>query len=285
MIVLITGICGFIGHNLALYLYRRGYRVIGIDNFRRSNPRAIELLRDIGVEVHNVDTRDYKNIKKLLRDVDVVVHAAAYIDVYESFENPILYADNNVVGTVSLAKACIDNSVDRIIYLSSAAVYGEPIKLPITEDHPCRPISPYGVSKYSSELFIKSLSKVYRLRYVILRLFNVYGPGQEYSSYSGVIVKFITRICRDKAPVIYGDGEQTRDFVYIDDVVRAIESSIKTKYVNEVFNIATSKPTKIKDLAYLIMKLCNKNLKPIYVRPRSHEIRPVSYTHLTLPTN
>lgn len=272
MKVLITGICGFIGHNIASYLYSRGYEVLGIDNFERISPRAPRILKSLGIEMYKVDIRNREKLRDLMRDVDVVIHTAAYVDIEESFKKPLLYVDNNVVGTVSLLNICAKADVRRVIYLSSAAVYGEPTKLPINEDHVTKPLSPYGATKLVGEIFTEILSKSYGFEYVILRLFNVYGPGQEESPYAGVITKFISRMCRGEPPIIYGSGEQTRDFIHVTDVAKAIELSINTKYSNQIFNIATGKPTKIKDLARIISKLIGKEFSPLFKSRRPGDI-------------
>ena len=273
MKIFITGICGFIGHNIALYLYSKGYEISGIDNFKNISSRAPKVLESLGIKIYRTDIRNYERIKYIIKDVDVVIHTAAYVDVQESFEKPLLYIDNNVMGTASLLSACTKSDVKRIIYLSSAAVYGEPIKLPISENHVTKPISPYGASKLAGEILIEAFSKAYGFEYIILRLFNVYGPGQEDTPYAGVITKFISRMCKNKPPIIYGDGEQTRDFIHVLDVARAIELSINTKHCNQVFNIGTGKPTSIKYLAFIISKLIGKEYRPIFKHRRQGDIR------------
>ncbi len=187
MRILITGGAGFIGHNLAIYLAERGFDVTVLDSLERSTEFAVNRLRERGIPIIKADIRNLGDCGGF----DVVVHAAAYVSVPESVVRPIDYIENNVVGTAKVAHECGRVSA-RIIYLSSAAVYGNPIKLPIPEDHPINPLSPYGLSKYLGELVIRNFSKVYGFRYVILRLFNVYGPGQN-PAYAGVISSFIER--------------------------------------------------------------------------------------------
>jgi len=178
---------------------------------------------------------------------------------------------NNVLGTASIAKACLNKGVKLLIYLSSAAVYGEPVNPPISEMHPMNPISPYGLSKLIGEEVVRFYSK-YGLKHVILRLFNVYGPGQS-KAYAGVVTRFIERAVKGLPPIIYGNGEQTRDFIHVNDVSEAIKQTIERSVVNETFNIGSGTPTKIKDLANLVMEVAKLNCEPIYRKPRVGDIK------------
>lgn len=271
MRVLITGGAGFIGHNTAIYLKKHDYEVIAFDNFRRATDYAIKRLDTHGVPIVKGNILDAKALKETLKGVDVVVHAAAYISVEESIKKPALYFRNNVAGTANVAHACLHEDVKLLVYISSAAVYGNPVTLPISEDHPTTPISPYGLTKLVGE----QITKFYGgqgLKYIILRLFNVYGPGQS-GAYAGVINRFIMRLSEGKPPIIYGDGTQTRDFIHVYDVAKAIKLSIEGGVKNEVFNIATGKPTAIRDLAENIIRLAGLDLKPLFKRPRMGDIK------------
>jgi len=268
--VLITGGAGFIGHNLALYLADRGFDVVVYDSLERASSLGVSRLREKGVPIIVGDVRDEVKLKSSLRGVDVVVHAAAYVDVEESVRKPLMYFDNNVLGTVSTAKCSLDSNVDFLVYLSSAAVYGNPKYLPIDENHPTEPISPYGLSKLMSEYVLRFYGRVYGLRYAILRIFNVYGPGQT-SSYAGVVSKFIERIKEGLPPIIYGDGSQTRDFIYVDDVSEAIKLAIEKK-VCDVFNIASGREISINELAEIILRISGLKVKPIYEDKRPGDI-------------
>ncbi|GAB6945365.1 NAD-dependent epimerase/dehydratase family protein [Vulcanisaeta sp. JCM 14467] len=202
-----------------------------------------------------------------------MIHAAAYVSVPESMSKPLDYLENNVISTARIAHECGKVGAG-LIYLSSAAVYGNPVKLPIPEDHPINPQSPYGLSKYLGELVIRHFGEVYGLRYVILRLFNVYGPGQN-PAYAGVIASFIERALRNEPLVIYGDGEQTRDFIYVGDVaeivLRIIEGGL---FDNNTYNVGTGRPTTINELARIVMEvLGKKNLKVIHERERPGDVR------------
>ncbi len=274
--VVVTGVLGFVGHNLALYLAARGYRVIGIDNYSRPSPRAPRILEEHGIDVLKADVREHDAVLQVLRGAEAVVHAAALVSVSESMEKPELYALNNVVGTVSLLRTSIDAGVRRIIYLSSASVYGEPSYLPVDEAHPLKPLSPYGASKLAGEIYVEAWRRGYGApSYIILRLFNVYGPGQDPSSpYSGVISRFVSRVCRGEPPVIYGDGRQTRDFVHVDDVARAVELALETGAVDTVYNIASGKPVSIGRLAEITLRAAGRSdLRPVYASPRPGDIR------------
>lgn len=270
MKVLVTGGAGFIGHNLAIRLKEKGFKVQVMDSFERSTELAVKRLREADVPVTKVKIRNIGEVKNILGDVDVVVHAAAYIDVAESMEKPLLYLDNNVLGTASIVKASLDAGIHLFVYLSSAAVYGNPVKLPIDEDHPVTPLSPYGLSKLMGEDAVKFFSR-YGLKHVILRLFNVYGPGQK-AEYAGVITRFLEKASEKLPPVIYGDGEQTRDFIYVDEVAKAVELTIKTSHVNEIFNIGSGNPVKVRDLAKLVMRLFKIKGEPVYGEQRIGDI-------------
>lgn len=271
MKVLITGGAGFVGHNLALRLKGKGFEVQVLDSFERSTELAIKRLREASIPTAKVEIRNISGVKNILSNADIIIHTAAYIDVAESMEKPLLYLDNNVLGTASIIKASLESGVGLFIYLSSAAVYGDPVKLPISEDHPTSPLSPYGLSKLMGEDAVRFFSR-YGLKYVILRLFNVYGLGQN-AAYAGVITKFLERAGGKLPPVVYGDGEQTRDFIHVDDVAEAVELAIKNSRVNEVFNIGSGNPVKIRDLAKLVMRLCQVEGEPVYASQRPGDIK------------
>lgn len=252
MKVLIKGGAGFIGHNVAVFLKNLGFDVTVFDNFERSTNLALKRLSEYSIPIYRGDILEVKVLRDALKGVDTIIHAAAYIDVEESIRKPMLYFRNNVLGTASVVKVCLEENVKLIIYLSSAAVYGEPTKIPISENHPVNPISPYGLSKLMGEDIIKFYSKQ-GLKYVILRLFNVYGPEQNLA-YAGVITRFIERASKGLPPIIYEDGEQTRDFIHVNDVSEAIRLTTEKNVTNETFNIGSGEPTKISELANLIIK-------------------------------
>ncbi len=273
MRIVVTGALGFIGHHLCIGLAKEGYKVLGIDNLSRGKRERIDLLRNHGVDIVLADIRDSSNIMKTFREFkpEIVMHLAALISVDESFKKPLLYEDVNVKGTINIILASNKTNVWRIVYASSAAVYGNPVKLPIDEEHPLRPLSPYGASKLAGEMYIKTIFNG-KEGYVILRLFNVYGLGQN-PEYAGVITKFMERLERKLPPIIYGDGTQTRDFIHVLDVVEAFIKAIEVNESNVVLNIGTGKQTSIKELAYTMIKLYGLDLQPIYAPPRKGDIK------------
>jgi UDP-glucose 4-epimerase len=268
--VLVTGGAGFIGSHLVKALVKAGHQVRVLDNLSTG---SIENLADVlnAIEFVRGDVRDYGTVEYAVRGVDAVVHLAALIDVAESVEKPDLYFDVNIRDTYNVAKAL--RNIDTFVFTSSSAVYGEPIKVPIPEDHPLMPKSPYAASKVSGEAFVQAFANQYGFRPVILRLFNVYGPKQS-RAYAGVIIEFIRRVSRGEPPIVFGDGEQTRDFVHVSDVVEAIMLSLRNEGVRGVLNIGSGEGITINYLANLILKLMGReDLRPIYATPRPGDIR------------
>ncbi len=268
MRVLITGGAGFIGHNLALHLVRKGYDVVVVDSLERSSSFALRRLEESGIPIIKADVRGFGDYGGF----DAVVHAAAYVSVEESIREPLKYIENNVLGTARVGYECARRGIG-LVYLSSAAVYGEPLRLPIGEDHPVRPQTPYGLSKLQGEEVLRSYALVYGLRHVTLRLFNVYGPGQN-PSYAGVITSFLERALRGEPLVIYGDGEQTRDFVYVEDVANVVEFFIREDvFDNETYNVGSGVPTTIKELARAVIRLVGRELPVVHEPPRPGDVR------------
>lgn len=281
--ILVTGGAGFIGSHIVDRLLPAGFEVIVIDNLctgKLENISSHQTRKDfhfIQGDIRNLDL-----INNTLRDVDAVFHEAALVGVSTSVENPILTNEVNVTGTLNLLKACLDSGVKRFIYTSSAAVYGDTETLPHRESLLPKPISPYGVSKLAAESYAKVFHEVYGLETVCLRCFNVYGPRQTYGPYSGVITIFINQLLDNQSPIIQGDGEQTRDFVNIQDVVDAsILALTRKSAVGEVFNIGRGVATSINQVASMLQEITGKTrLKLIHTNPRKGEIRH-SYADIT----
>ncbi len=277
MRVVVTGGAGFIGHHIVAKLVRQGHEVTVVDNLSRPSPRGLATLKQLNVNLLKADITDYATIHEALRRLrpDAVVHAAALIDVAESVEEPHTYMHVNAEGTAAVARAAISADVRRVIYLSSAAVYGVPKYLPVDEGHPTKPISPYGASKLAGELVLESLmGSLGKPEYVTLRLFNVYGPGQNPSSpYSGVITKFIHAVTGGKEIVIYGDGEQSRDFIHVEDVAEAVIKALTATEACVTLNIGTGTRTTINELAKLVMGVAEKEVPVKYAPPRKGDIR------------
>ena len=273
MNVLITGAAGFIGYHTTREMIKRGYEIVAIDSLIRGRPERLKELKEKGAQTYIVDMREEEKIKEIIKreKVEAVVHLAALISVEESFQKPLLYNSINAGGTLSLLKASTEADVEKFIYISTAAVYGNPQYLPIDEEHPTRPLSPYGVSKLAGEEYLKMYQRTIGIKGIILRLFNVYGPGQT-GAYAGVITKFIERTSRGEPPIIYGDGEQTRDFIHVKDVANAIIKALETNTTG-TFNIASGKPTRIIDLAHMVISLTGLKLQPIFTEPRKGDIR------------
>ncbi|NIM45095.1 MAG: NAD-dependent epimerase/dehydratase family protein [Nitrososphaeria archaeon] len=274
--VLVTGGAGFIGSHLVDWLIDDGFEVVVLDNLFAGKMDNIKRhLRKKEFKLIKEDMRYPWVVRKALRDVEAVFNEAALVSVDFSFEKPLVTEEINVLGTINLLQASVKAGVKRFIHASSTAVYGEPTNLPIKETHALRPISPYGASKLSAELYCQVYHETYGLNTIVLRYFNVYGSRQMPGPYSGAITNFIGRITEEKPPVIYGDGLQTRDFIHVDDIVEAnIRALRDEKAVGEVFNIATGKPTSINTLTNMILDLSEKkNLRPTYVEPRAGDIR------------
>ncbi|MEM3997155.1 MAG: GDP-mannose 4,6-dehydratase [Pyrobaculum sp.] len=260
--IVITGGAGFIGSHLALELRRRSFDVVAVDNMERA--KAADLLEREGVPLVRADVR----FGELPRG-DVYIHAAAYIDVEESWQTPFEYAVNNAAATLRLAKKAWEEGA-FFVYISSAAVYGEPKRLPIDEGHPTEPISPYGLTKLWGEQAAALYGRA-GLKYAVVRPFNVYGPRQS-GPYAGVITKFVERARAGLPPVIYGDGEQTRDFIHVEDVARLVAAVVERR-AEGVYNAGTGRAVSINQLARLVMRLAGVDGEPQYASPRPGDIR------------
>ncbi|MEM3672600.1 MAG: SDR family oxidoreductase [Candidatus Bathyarchaeia archaeon] len=273
MSVLVTGGAGFIGSYLVERLLKEDYNVVVLDDLSSGKTENLDL-KNRRLLFLKGDIRDKKLVKKALKGVKVVFHLAALVDVQFSVKNPLLVNQVNVCGSLNILEESIKNNVAKFIYASSCAVYGEPQYLPINEEHPTNPLSPYAVSKLTTEKYCQVFNKLYGLKTVSLRLFNVYGPRQEGNSYSGVISQFIRQLRSSKPPIIFGDGSQTRDFVYVLDVVDAFYKAMDAKQCIGEINVGSGKETSIKELAkILIEKFGLKNVEPVYTKPREGDIK------------
>lgn len=280
--VLVTGGAGFIGSHLVDRLMREDFDVVVLDDL--SSGRRENLSVHFGKSnfcLVEGDVRNKTDVKKALEGVDVVFHLAAIVSVDFSVKNPLLVNEVNVGGTLNVLKESLRTHVERFVHASSCAVYGEPITLPVNEEHPTKPTSPYGVSKLAVEHYCKIFFEVYGLETVSLRFFNVYGHRQVIGPYSGVIMKFIDRLKRGKEPIIHGNGRQTRDFVFVDDVIDACLLSMRSKNCSgEMINIGSGVETTINRLADVLIGLFGvHDVRPIYAKPREGDIRR-SYANL-----
>jgi len=274
--VLLTGGAGFIGSHLAERLLADGYRVAVLDNLYAGKLQNLKRCSD-NPNFHFIrgDIRDKKTVDLATVGVDAVIHQAAITSVPLSIKNPKFVYSVNVAATVNLLRSCVKNDVARFIFASSAAVYGAAKKMPISENVLTKPLSPYGESKLRIEKYCQKFWDEHELETVCLRYFNVYGPRQTAEQYAGVISRFFDRL-RDKIPpIIYGDGKQTRDFVYVDDVVEATVLALGCKKAaRKLLNIGTGKATSVNQLFQTFMRLMHRTgVRPKYVAPRASDIR------------
>lgn len=271
---LVTGGAGFIGSHLVDRLLENGFEVKVIDDL--STGRLENIVAHQGksnFQFIKGDIRDWETVRRAVEDVEVIFHEAALVGVPQSVENPRLTNDVNVNGTLNLLEASSRFNVDRFIYASSTAVYGEQKILPIKEDAIPHLNSPYAVSKLAAELYLEVYYKTYGLETVRLRYFNVYGPRQMFGPYAAVITAFVNHLIRNEPPVIHGDGEQTRDFINVKDVVDANMFAMEKNCAGEIFNIATGSQSTINKLFKILRGLIGKGqIEPIYDKPRPFDI-------------
>lgn len=273
MKIFVTGGAGFIGRHLVKSLLKSGHKVRIYDNLRNSSAKSVSGLIREGASFVKGDITNYNLLSKSIAGFDTVIHLAAQIGVQESIKNPKHTRLVNATGTLTLLRACVENNVRNIISASTAAVYGDSKKQPISENSPTAPISPYGASKLVMEYYLQIFSKFYGLNCVSLRIFNVYGEDQS-SAYAGVITKFMECVNHSKPLVIFGDGTSTRDFVSVYDVVSAFGNTIKRIHGKRgnVYNIASGKYTTINDLAKMILAISGKRLGIKHARPNKGDI-------------
>lgn len=281
---LITGGAGFIGSNLAQELIKN-YHVTIIDNLSSGALSNIDQIID-KVEFIKADIRE--DLSPYFKGVNVVFHLAANVFVNRSVEDPIFDADTNIMGTLNILEECRKNDIKRFVFSSSCAIYGNPSRLPIAENQTAVTMSPYAVAKLTGEHYCQLYYELYGLETVALRYFNVYGKNQRNDSpYSGVISIFVDRILKNRNLTVYGDGKQTRDFINVDDVIKAnILATASEKAVGKVINIGTGKKTSLNELIYCISSIVNKNPEVIYDQPRlgdiKHSVAEVSLAKRTL---
>lgn len=263
---LITGAAGFLGSALANHLAREGHQVRGIDDLSAGDPQALspDVLFTRG------DVNDRPKLWTLLQDVDCVYHLAARVSVPESVLYPREYNAVNVGGTVSLMEAMRDVGVRRVVYISSGAVYGDQNEQPLKETATPNPRSPYAVSKLAGEYYVRTIGDLWEIETVSLRVFNAYGPGQHLpASHPPVIPNFLRQAVRDGTLVVHGQGLQTRDYVFVDDVVRCMVAAATAPGLdNMVINVGSGTETSVKELVRLIVEMTGSKAEIIY-NPRT----------------
>ena len=275
MRVLVTGGAGFIGSNLVRALLARGDEVRVLDNFSTGNRTNLAgLQRD--VELVEGELRSYERVHNAVRGVEVVFHLGALGSVPRSVQDPLTSGAVNVEGTLNVLLAARDESVRRVVFASSSSIYGNQPELPLEESMAPDPISPYGVAKLAAERYCVSFSRVYEaLETVVLRYFNVFGPRQDpRSQYAAVVPLFITAIAAGEPVTIFDDGEQSRDFTYVDNVVAANLLAADAEGASgRIFNISAGAPATVNQLADTIGGLLGKSVERAYLPPRPGDLR------------
>jgi len=273
---LVTGGAGFIGSNIVDYLLKEGYFVRVLDNLssgKRINLKEAKMNKNF--EFIKGDIRDYKTCCKATNGIDCVLHQAALLSVPKSMDDPYSYNDVNISGTLNMLNASKFNKTRRFVLASSSSVYGETNVFPEREDSLPKLISPYALSKLASEYYCRIFSENYNLETVCLRYFNVFGPRQNMDDeYSVVIPKFINMMLSDKQPSVHGDGKQSRDFVFIDNVVEAnILAATKNGLKCEVVNVANNKDIPILKLVQILNQIMGKSIKPLFTPKRLGDVQ------------
>lgn len=273
MRVLVTGGAGFIGSHLVERLIADGHHVTILDDFstgKRNNLASVLPSRNLGIARGDI-RRIYRLLPKL-EGVDRVCHLAAMTNVRASIRDPVLVSEVNLIGTLRVLEAARKLGAKRVVFASSAAVYGSPGTFPVAEDMDAAPISPYGASKAASELYCGSFEENHGIETVSLRYFNVYGPRQASSQYSGVISVFASRLLRRLPLRIFGDGSQSRDFVFVADAVDATVAALEKPLRSRVFNVATGMETTVLRLAEKMQDIAGVSSQLRFERPRRGDI-------------
>jgi len=270
---LVTGGAGFIGSNLVRALLERGDEVRVLDNFSTGNRTN---LTGLDAEIVEGELRSYERVHNAVRGVEVVYHLGALGSVPRSVQDPLTSNAVNVEGTLNVLAAARDEGVRRVVYSSSSSIYGSSGELPRTEAMPSDPISPYGVAKLAAERYCVSFSRVYeRFETVVLRYFNVFGPNQSpLTQYAAVVPLFLTLIAHGEPVPIHGDGEQSRDFTYVDNVIDAtLRAADAAGASGQVFNVAAGTPATVNHLADTIASILGKPVEKQHLAPRPGDVR------------
>jgi len=273
---IVTGGAGFIGSHLSDELAERGYQVTILDDISTGKQSNIEALRNrSNIDFVQGSITDLPRLQKLFKGSYYVFHQAALARVPFSVSDPLSANEVNITGTLKVLIAARDNGVEKVVFASSSSVYGDAPVLPQREDVIPSPLSPYALTKLAGEYYCTIFKQLYGLSTVCLRYFNVYGTRQDpHSQYAMVIPAFIDRIARHQPPIIFGDGEQSRDFTYVDNVIEAnLIAARAKKTAGEVLNIACGQAITVNEIIDMINDLLGKNIKPIYTDPRPGDVR------------
>lgn len=282
--VLVTGGAGFIGSNLCEALILQGNEVVCFDNFSTGKRKNIQpFIKNKNFKLIEGDIRNFKDCKKVVEGIDIVLHQAALGSVLRSVHDPITTNEVNVSGFLNMLYAAKEAGIKRFVYASSSSVYGDEIQLPKVENKIGKPLSPYAITKFCNELYAKNFSTLYGIETVGLRYFNVFGKKQDPDGlYAAAIPKFIKAFISGKSPVIFGDGNQSRDFTYIENVIQAnnlAATATNKKSLNETYNIAYGESITLNELVILLQQLLSdfnssiKKIKIIYEKEREGEVK------------
>lgn len=283
MNILITGGAGFIGSHIADKFYQNNHNIIILDNLSSGNIDNIKNIKNL--KFYNKDIRD-KDIEEVFKEnkIDMVYHQAAQISVGESIKDPINDADINLIGLINILNMCVKYKVKKIVFASSAAVYGKPEKNVSIEEDKTLTLSFYGLTKKTGEEYIKMYSSLYNLDYVILRYSNVFGPRQNSKGEAGVVAIFTDAMKNNEKVYIDGDGEQTRDFIYVKDVAQANYLVAKENINNEIINVSNNGKTSINELFAYMKKAYNYTKDAIYKEARIGDIKDSRLDNTKLKT-
>jgi UDP-glucose 4-epimerase len=272
MHIFITGIAGFLGANLAEYYLNKNFKVSGCDNLVGGSLENIDVKK---INFFKANCEDFERMKEITKNVDILCHAAAYAHEGLSTFSPVIISNNNVTGSVSVFTASIINKVKRIVYCSSMARYGN-IKIPYTEDCQTQPVDPYGVSKIAAENILKILCETHNVEYNIAVPHNIIGPKQKYDDpYRNVVSIMINLMLQKRNPIIYGDGNQKRNFSDIDDCLYCLDKLLTDpNIVSQIVNIGPDEETiTVNELYHLLSNKLKFNLEPKYLRDRPNEVK------------
>lgn len=268
MNVVVTGGAGFIGSYLVKQLVKSNQNVTVIDSLDRGNLTNLSSVID-KIKFHKIDIRDFDGLKEILKQADGVFHEAALTDVQESFTKQKEYHDVNVIGSENIFRLANEFGF-KVVYASSSSIYGNPKTIPVNEKNERKPINPYGQTKLEDEFLAERYAKL-SASIIGLRYFNVYGKGQT-GSYAGVITKFINNLKEKKPPVIFGSGDQLRDFVYVEDVALANIAAMQSNVKDGFFNVGTGITTSIKKLAQILIDISGLSLEPKHEEPLEGDV-------------
>jgi nucleoside-diphosphate-sugar epimerase len=274
--VLVTGGAGFIGSNLTEDLLKKGHFVRVLDDFSTGKRENLIFAKTYpSLEIVEGDIRDLRTCQKAVQGTEYVFHQGALPSVQRSVEDPETSNAVNVGGTLNILLAAREKRVKRVIYASSSSIYGDTPTLPKHEEMPSNPLSPYALQKYIGEQYCRLFYQLYGLETISLRYFNIFGPKQDPNSlYSAVIPKFIDALVQGRAPIIFGDGEQSRDFTYIENVVQANLLAMSAEHLHgEAINIACGERISLNQLLNVLKEILGSKLSPIYQEPRKGDVK------------